>query len=414
MEPQISPQIPAKTSVTEYLLLFATGFLAMSTYSDVVIGAIGYNVIELLFIPILFYYWNRKQLRLSRQVSISGLDLVMLVAMVATVCLGIINTRDLFAVVTCIRPFLYILLILKYLRTTDSRIPCEKLYPLAIGCLCGDMVYMTTVSSFYASKGYHHINIIALALVTLIPILRRRKLLSVISFVFSLTAAILSGYRINTAVVILALFSAILANILTTKLSLAKLGYLFLAAVMAAGLLWCLYNFDAVSAFLADILHLSRATVYRSLSRISDLLTGNYTLGDSNRIANMAAPFRDFSKHLFPSGPVGKTDLSRFGNYTDIPMTFFYDLFGSIGAWIFVILYAGNAIRKATAILRNWNRASLLNRLYVVMLPVLLCLFILNGTFMTFVNISIFFALAISGDRLDLQPMVPDSPDSGR
>lgn len=414
MQPQNSPQVPAKTSVTEYLLLFATGFLAMSTYSDVVIGVIGYNVIELLFIPILFYYWNRKQLRLSRRVSISGLDLVTLVAMVATVCLGIINTGNLFAVVTCIRPFLYILLILKYLHTTDSRIPCEKLYPLAIGCLCGDMVYMTTVSSFYASKGYHHINIIALALVTLIPILRKKTLQSVISFVISLIAAILSGYRINTVVVILALFSAILANILTTKLSLAKLGYLFLAAAMAAGLLWCLYNFDMVSAFLADTLHLSRATVYRSLDRISDLLSGDYTLGDENRLAKLTKYFRAVGEHLVPQGPIGKVDPVRFGNYTDAPILFLYDLFGSIGAWIFVILFAGNAIRKAAAILRSWNRASLLNRLYVVMLPVLLCLFILNGTFLTFVNISIFFALAISGDRLDLQPRVPDSPDNGR
>jgi hypothetical protein len=99
-------------------------------------------------------------------------------------------------------------------------------------------------------------------------------------------------------VVILALFSALMIHILTTKLSVAKLGYLFLAAAMAAGLLWCLYNFDMVSSFLADTLHLSRATVYRSLDRISDLLTGDYTLGDENRLTKMTSYFKDSQEAL--------------------------------------------------------------------------------------------------------------------
>lgn len=414
MEQPNTQPILQKPPVAEYLLLFATGFFAMSTYSDVVIGFLGYNLIELLFIPVLLYYWYTGKLRLSRRISISWLDLPVALVMVATICLGFINAGNVFSVVTCIRPFLYILLILKYLRSTDSRIPAKKLYPLAMGCIFGDITYMTTVSALYASKGYHHINIIALVVVTLIPILQHKKLKTIISFTVSISAAILSGYRINTVVVILSLFSAVLFITLTTKLSLAKLGYLFLVALMVAGLLWCLYHFEEVSVFLADTLNLSRATVYRSLDRIADLLTGDYTLGDENRLIKLAKPFREFRDYLFPLGPIGKTDLSRFGNYTDSPILFLYDLFGSLGAWIFIILYAINAIRKAAAILRRWNRVSELNKLYVMMLPILLCLFVLNGTFLTFVNISIFFALAISGDRLDLQHNAPGPSENRR
>ena len=398
----------SNTDIIEYLLLLLTGFFALSTFSDVVIGTIGYNLIEILFLPILFFYWHKSTFRIPRTFGLSIGEFLLILSVVGSTVLGIINTGAVFAVVTCVRPFVYILLILKYFRLNNREISTTKLYVLSLGCILGDMAYTMNHSLAFESNGYHHINIIAVALITLIPIIRRKGILACFSFILAFSVSILSGYRINTLVTLVALFSGILILLLTVKSARSRLIYLLLILAFLLGLFWCVNHFDAVSAFLTNTLKLSNATVYRSLKRIAGLLNGELTLGDENRIKKLVMPFHEFGSSLFPQGPIGKTDLSRFGYYTDVPIIFLYDLFGSIGAWLFVIVFAARSLMTAFRILRCWAIASDHNKLFVAFLPVLLSLFILNGTFMTFVNISILFALTISGNRLT----IPSEPEN--
>lgn len=389
-----------KINLLEYLLLFATGFFALSTFSDVVIGALGYNLIEILFLPILLFYIVKKEFVFPKFSSLGLGEWILLLLLLGSICIGIINTSNIFAIITCVRPFVYILLILKYFRLSNVQIHSGKLFVLSVGCVLGDLFYALNFSALVEAKGYHHINVVAIALITLIPIIQRKGLLALLGFLLGITASLLSGYRINTLISLVALFAGVLIILITTKSIKKRLIWILLIVLLLMGLSWCVNNFDVVSSFLTDTLKLSKATATRSLSRIASLLNGDFTLGDENRMRMLAKPFREFGSHLLPIGPIGKTDLTHFGYYTDTPFIFLYDLFGSVIAWIFVLFYAARTTVKSIRIIRNWSAASEHNKLYVALVPILLCLFTLNGTFMTFVNISILFALAISGDRL--------------
>lgn len=393
-------KIILRRGIGESILLFVTGFLAISSFSTVIMDAVGYNLIELLFIPILWHYIKKRQLKLDGYLKITVGELLLAGWLVFSIILAIFNTADAFAVITCIRPFIYMLLIFKYLKINKTQLNLSHLYILAIGCVLGEFVYIQNFSVFFTERGYHHINIIAIALITIIPVIQKRYVWAMVSFVLGFAVSVTSGYRINILVSIVALTSSVIVIFLISSNIKEKMLFLLVSICLILVLLWSVNNFSQVSQFLTKTLNLSDAVVTRSLDRIENLLEGELTQGDENRMKHLVKPFREFGNHLAPRGPVGKTDLQRFGYYTDSPMIFFYDVFGAIGAWIFALACAIKFIGQGIKIGMNWKLASDYNRLFLVMLPVWVCLIVLNGTFLTFVHISILFAFAAGGGML--------------
>lgn len=382
----------------EYCLLFFSGFIALSTFANVILDKIGLYFIEILLIPLILYYHQKKGILnyLFYLRYMTKGELVLFSLTVCSILIGIITTRNIFAVVTCIRPFLYILILIKLIQDSGIIIPVTKLYTLALGITLGDFVYARFLSAFAYANGYQHINIIAVALIIIIPLLLNNRLLFCASISFAIVLSVSSGYRINILIVFVALISTVCYLILTSQSLKYKAKYIIIALLIFYAIIWIVSNIQFVSSFLATKLHLSEATIYRSFDRIIGLLNSELTLGDKERLKAFLTPFSNFTKSMIPVGPIGKTNLSHFGSYTDVPILFFYDIYGSVLTWILLVGVAFFAINRIFSIMRN-NERTVNQSLFVCMIPVVATLFILNGTFLTFVHIAIVCGLTLGG-----------------
>lgn len=390
-------RLPSRTVLVEYLMLAVTGFVALSGYANVILNRLGFYVVELLLIPILLYYFCKYKLQFGKLLSFKINELGLLLLLIMSISIGIINTGDVFNVITCIRPFVYILIIVKYISSYQIELNLNKLYILAFGSVCGDFVYMQSYSALSAERGYQYINIIAIFMITSIPFIKGKKILGIVSTIFALAVSLLSGYRINILICLVALVSSGLFLLFTEKKLHVRLAYVVLLVTVAFSLNWCVSNIDRTTVFLTQTLNMSEKTSKRSLGRIAGLLENEYTLGDENRLKGFMDPFEEFGDNIIPVGPIGKNDPVRFGTYTDKPMFFFYDLFGSPLAWLIVGAYALYFIKTACRIIIKKQNVSEYNMLFVFMLPSVACLLAINGTFLTFIHVSILFGLVVAG-----------------
>jgi len=146
-------------------------------------------------------------------------------------------------------------------------------------------------------------------------------------------------------------------------------------------------KFYLIIDYLASAFNLNPVSVYRITHRLSLFISGDITASQDNiRIEAYKRIGSEFFNSIIPTGLVGKS-YGETGVYTDVPILFIYDAFGSVITYMLIIIigYIG-----MNAFFRSFKRTE--NKIDVVcglMFPIIFMLLIVNGTFLVFVNVSI-------------------------
>jgi hypothetical protein len=112
-----SKKIKLKINI-EYLLLFLTGFFGLSALSYVITSNLGIPyLIEIYFVPLLVYYYkyNRQIFKISTNSRSSVLVFMLLYVVMGSTIIGVIRTSNVLDIITMIRPFIYIILLIYFL-----------------------------------------------------------------------------------------------------------------------------------------------------------------------------------------------------------------------------------------------------------------------------------------------------------
>lgn len=379
----------------EKSVLFITGFLALSTLSTQIMERLHLPyLIELFFVPIILYYYNRNgSRRIKTNTEIKLLFFFFLFFLISSTLIGIVFTGDLYNVITCIRPFIYLSLIAYYCAQKKCVFPLEKVYLVVTGTLFGELtnklLFMNSIASI------DHINSFALAVFVIIPFIIRDWKKIIFSTLFGFIMSVLTLYRREIAIYFIALCSGILFG-LFSKLSYNKLIYMIGTGIFG----YMIYtNIEKILIYIIDLFNLDRASS-KALSasyRIIEKFETSDSASDMVRFNTWSKIFTEFQERLLPRGPVGKAyGLWYFGAYTDSTNIFLYDVFGSVVSWILVAFVLIKALICMYKVIFNkiQNQEIILSALIV---PVFLACMATDGTFLVHANISIIAGYAIHG-----------------
>lgn len=376
----------------EAALLFITGFFGLSALSSRITGLLGIPYfIEIYFVPIALYYlvrFSRKTLK-NHEVEHGQwngfLLLMLLMAFLSlSTIIGIVNMGDVYNVVTCIRPFVYLLLAAFIFSRERVKVDIYIVYIVVSGTLCGEVAAKII---FRSIEDITFLNTSALAAFVLIPFVKRNKALIVASLCFGLAVATMTLYRRILLTYLLAAVSGLLFFFSRQKFGRKVLGLIFLLLIGY----FVYVNYTDLMQWLIDFLGIDNSGDYY-LSASWRLVEG--IASDRAHSEQITEIFSTFSQSILPQGPVGK--LQNFGYYSDTSYKFLYDTFGSVLAWILVIACMG---RAALCFIRTFTIAKLdeeylLSGLYV---PVVCEFLIFDGTFCTFANASLVAGFLVSG-----------------
>lgn len=382
----------------EGALLFFTGFLGLSALSNKVTSMIGIPyLIELYFVPFVMFYNKKIVFKKHQKYNMSLLDrigfyYILMIVFFSTI-LGIINTGDLYNVITLIRPLIYIILIVYYFANKEHKIDIYKVYILVFGALMGELFNKFFVLSSFSH--IDHINVQALSVFIIIPFIKRNRKLILFSVIFGVFMGTATLYRRIFLTSIIAVISGLSYYIfkerpLRIPIYIASIG-------LISGILY--KNYERIMMKIIEIFKLDDVPNY--------YLSGSYRLIEKFKIKDNASDnvrrsvlneiFTKFDEKIIPPGPVGKAyGLNYFGAYTDATNVYMYDIFGSILSWIVVVIVALKALKSYLNIYIK-NIADEEYILSALMVPIFVVSMVFDGTFLVHANISIIAAYAMHG-----------------
>lgn len=372
-----------KISISDKVFWAIFAFVAFSSWSSYIltnVAGLRSNVYELYFIPLILYYHKN----VIRTLKTRGLKITLPRGMMTYlgyvvfcfiigffVCAG----REIFGSnsnlvkehILAFRFVLYSALIICYFSRA-SAINLDLLLYISFFSVLGDFIAILTIhSSSYAIT----LNLIALSLLVIIPIVQNRLIVSVACVLFSLVVAFRSSYRISIAIVILTVFFALIYSAAIRKKMKSVL--LLLAAVI--GFVILIENFDYYVKAFADTFGMQYASYRRISYRITEAIHG----GEIGRSGIYLERIQLCFSEVLPFG-LFRRAVGEYGWYTDTPFVFILDAFGLIGGGKIIF----STIKKGIQICKLAFKRHDLHYLGVlaIMLPVYIVLFVINGTFL--------------------------------
>lgn len=314
------------------MLLLLIGMLGLSALGSSLFTLIEFPVYlpEVFFLPLLFY----GETELTKVKLTYGQAYILLFTMAGLLC-GIINTSDFFNVITCARPIVYLMLIVIWISSDFNRtFDMNALYLLCVGSQMGEIV--NKLLRYSSISMVDHINWITLSAMILIPCIQNKKNKLVFSVLFGMLSAVLSLYRRILLFYIITILIALAYYVIQSK-SYKKTIYIFLFV----GMIICLFRYyEPMLLFVGRLIGLDEGFLrFRLINKMQTLFRGETTLSDAHRYQLYSELITTFKQKLIMPGPVGKSmDIVHyFGKYTDVPMVFLYDMYGSILSWIIVL-----------------------------------------------------------------------------
>lgn len=379
----------------EKILLFLTAAFGLSSLTNLILGSIGFPfyLLEVFFIP-LFIFYEKNIFIKKNKVNIFCL-FTMLITF-TSILIGIGYTYDIGAIITCVRPLLYMIILIYYFpKIAGLEIQISKLFIVSLGIISGELVYILLNYSNVQNSGYTHINIIAIAYCVLIPFIVLETKYIVIGTIFPLMVSILSGYRINIFVSIIALFIGGLYYLKN-----ASRGRRLVYIILSLSIIYCLYIFfDDVVQVLIETFQLSDATVFRLIEKTKGVFTQEWSQSDLYRINLYVKELPTIMLNVLPVGPIGKAiGAEKFGLYTDFPISYLIDVYGSILAIFIIVIMFGKGLNLFLRVFKSELPDICI--LSGLMFPIIVVLFIINGTFLTFAHIAILAAIVMGYWRI--------------
>lgn len=365
-----------KTEKRYAFLFFVTGFLGLSSFGSYLFNLINFPIYlpELFFLPF-FIVFLKGKIKIYR---FTPCVLFLLFCELFSVVVGIINTGDPFNIITCIRPLFYFTLICYSMGQTGRYLPLGYVFLMCVGSQVGEIVNkLLTYASF---SSVDHINWVTLCVMVLIPVVQKKRAMTIASALFGISCAFFSLYRRILLFLIVALLIAYLYYIVKSY-SIKKLLALLVGFL---GLFVLLQNSETMTLAIAKFLGLDTSFIqYRFIEKSQSIVTGQLSFSDTDRMNIYSELITTFREKMMMIGPVGKAvDINRyFGKYTDVPMIFLYDVFGSILAWPIVLIMLINGCKCSVKVfaMKTTNEMFILSGL---MAPIVILSMLIDGAFL--------------------------------
>ena len=374
-----------------YVMLFLCGFFGLSNnVTNLIFSKIGisFYLFEIFLIPLLVQRKLKEYLNIGYTMSFVLLMLCAIFGILA----GIVNTGNPGAVITCARSMMYLMLVAYMLpKLLPNEGDLDNLFVISFGALMGDISFLFTNQSVLLETGYIHINILAVAFSTTIPFITRKISHIVLGLSGATIAAFFSGYRINTLVLFIAILVGGLYYIRNSKI-IKRILLLIIYILVASSIL---VNYVQLITNVSQFLNLPKSVVYRIVERTEDLETGNLSRSDMGRISQYKKDFKPLAKQVLPQGTIRKAiSMNEYGKYTDVPVTYLVDMFGSIVTIIMVIYLLIKWLWLFVRVFMEKNMSEM--KIFAGMcFPIILCLFLINGTMFSFANIAVMAGIPI-------------------
>ncbi len=387
-------------SIITTLLWVVTGVFALSAVGTLFLQGFGLPYVpEVFFLPLIVVYWNK----IKKQISHIGRNIKPFFALVifieiVSILVGVVNTGyDFYGVFSCIRPLLYITLISSFFSKDASKcIPLMSIFWLCLGGQVGEILSKFFDTAYSSINSIDHINWLAVSVTIFVPAIKGKNKLLWISIIVGLISAILSFYRRIMLFYLLTILILVIFRIATIK-SFKKTVYLCFIAIASYLIL---SNFDLILSHLLTFLKVDYSLFeHRFITKFSALFEGETTVSDQVRFNSYQRILDNFNNTIFPKGPVGKSvDIhSYFGLYTDTPLAFFIDVFGSYFSIVLLCLVAYRGLKSfinSIFFSKLYNQTSILCGL---MFPLLLISIFDDGAFVLHLNYAWVTAYCISG-----------------
>jgi len=379
----------------EIILIFITGFIVGSSWAKYLLSTIGINffIFELFLIPYLIY---KRKLFFSLLKDLFHLTLIptfLYIILFCSILFGTINNNGNFiSVFTTTRPFFYIILIINYFYKTKD-ININKIYTWSIASIIGEAIFIQFIQ---INRNWYYINVVTLALIIIIPLIEKKPIKYIFSMCLGLFISIISGYRINLLIIIVgnltALFWIIFFNFTKIKIK-QLLKRIFLLVIIIFFLIIIIQNYIFIIDMISKFIKIERATIYRITDRLKYFLMGDFSSSqDTTRLNNYKMIPNEFNENLIPTGLIGKT-LDYYGTYTDVPIILLFESFGSVLS-IFILIVIN--LIGFIAFIKSFYCYNITQIVAGLMYPIFIILFVINGTFIYFTNVSLMTALIIS------------------
>ena len=328
-----------------------------------------FYVYEVFFVPIIFIYRNKI---ISGFGKIRKIYVFVALLLVFFLLFGlVINTKYMIEQITTYRTIFYVFVFM-YFFSIEKKFDIKFLQILCTGASLGEFLFIQIISN---SRDQIALNIVALSLMVIIPVIKNSLTETIFFTVFALIVSFRSSFRINIVIVLIALLISVLYVMMIQK----KIKALILTVIIAIAGITIAINFDSIVDLLVNILKIDNAmSVYRITNRLKALFQADFQSSqDTVRFMLMAQIFTEFDVYFVPCGLIGKA-INMYGRYKDAPIIFFYHAFGSPVS----IALLGYIVTKACCFIKKYmfvkkNELSI----FGLMLPIYIVLFFLNGTF---------------------------------
>lgn len=365
--------------ILEYIYMFILGFIGFSRMSQYVIFNLfhlPFYLIEIFFIPFFAYKWNEYSSLFVRN-SRTKRFVAWTMLLIYDVVIGCIVSMNIIDTVTTSRALIYIIY-LALIFEKKKKFSLDKMFLIAFGATLGEFFYGIRLSSADIAS----INTSCLAIMLFIPIIKHKYLLFAGCSLLALVVSINSGYRIGIFVLLLALVECIVWVVLKDeKKTIRSIGEkLFIPVGLIIVMVIVAQNYNWFIQFSSRILGTSQYAIFRVTQRLEALFTGNFNQSNEQlRFEVFKYAGTAFWPSFFPKGLVGKT-MGTLHYYYDVPIVYLYDAFGSVPAYVIVVVCSIKGFRCFLGAFKKSACDYIV--LSGLMFPILFMCLLTNGSFL--------------------------------
>ena len=376
-----------QTRTVKRIYMFIVGFLGFSMLGQYVVMNvlhIPFAFMELFFLPLLIKHISRVA-RCFRRTFMKPTPTYVLIEILLIFGLGVglITTSD-FGIIMNYRTIIYMLLVIMYVRTYSIKIDMKAIYWVNLFAVLGDFVYINLISNADISSS---INCVAIGLAILSGFTSEKYLLGCLATALGFVAGITSGFRLGIIVPFIALAEALLYVVIRNDKKRSSRVVIRRVAVITVFIclgIIALTNYEKIIHVIAEKMGMSSFAVFRVIDRMMSLLSFDFVKSqDVQRIEIYMYPIQRFLQCIIPRGLIGES-IGEYWLYIDVPSLYLYDLVGSIGTVAILFCCAKATLSCVGKVFSRRQNPPVLT-LAFLMMPILLFLLIINGTFMVVV-----------------------------
>lgn len=371
--------------ISKHLYLIVLGFLGFSmtgSYLLLKVFHLPFFLVELFFIPLIFRYWYPVFKTFLRRNSIS---LTFLIAMLlCSVVMALLNDLN-FAVIIEYRSILYLILVFSYIKMNGIDLDLNDILLVSSCSVVSEFYFALVLNESVVATG---MNMIGIAISIILSFILEKYFFGFIMFAFSLVGGIISSCRIGIVVSLVAFVTSVFYTIVRgdkTKNNTGTTKRLVFTSFLLLILIIGIYNYIPILNFLAEKLGLDEYTVFRVGERLVSFFKGDFNAAQENiRLNSNIKIVELFFESFFPTG----IKTLQIPLYTDVPIIYLYDIFGSFVSWILCFSIVFKWMTKIPLIFKKYDTTVSIAKerfeiLAVLTFPVLIVCFIINGSFIS-------------------------------